>query len=190
MINNTDTCNVSHTQCVYVSLSSIGIPLSLRGNRTFQIHDMWYNRNNNAVWRWFFSFLYTKERSLFYDEDADIFENYVQYCSQLINFKNQHGRDIERNDRCLCGSGKKFKKCCHKKYEQAKFIYDMICYDQTNLMHTRSNYGEMPINEFWGLKPDLPDAQRKIINDVERATTDNTALWEYFFYLFKFPRKL
>lgn len=112
-----------------------------------------------------------KKEVFFYDDDADLFENYVPYCSQLIKFKNQHGRDIGRNDKCLCGSGKKLKKCCHKKYGQAKFIYDMICYKQTDWMHTQSNYVEMPINEFWGFKPDLPETPRKIINDLEEAVS-------------------
>ena len=112
-----------------------------------------------------------KKEVFFYDDDADLFENYVPYCSQLIKFKNQHGRDIGRNDKCLCGSGKKLKKCCHKKYGQAKFIYYMICYKQTDWMHTQSNYVEMPINEFWGFKPDLPETPRKIINDLEEAVS-------------------
>lgn len=121
----------------------------------------------------FFRSYTLKKEVFFYDDDADIFENYVQYCSQLIDFKKQHGRDIGRNDKCLCGSEKKLKKCCHKKYEQSKFIYDMIRYKQTDWMHTKSNYVEMPINEFWGFKPDLPDSHRKIINGVEQAMAED-----------------
>ena len=110
-----------------------------------------------------------KKEVFFYDDDADLFENYVPYCSQLIDFQKLHGKEIGRNDKCLCGSGKKLKKCCLKKYQQAKFIYDMIRYNQTDWMHTKSNYVEMPINEFWGFMPDLPETPRRIINDLEEA---------------------
>lgn len=110
-----------------------------------------------------------KKEVFFYAEDADIYDNYVTYCSQLIEFRNRHGRNVGRNDKCLCGSGKKFKKCCHQKYDQAKFIYDMIRSDQTSWMSTRSNYVEKPINEFWGLETDLPTASQKIITGLRNA---------------------
>ncbi|MBL7053975.1 preprotein translocase subunit SecA [Patescibacteria group bacterium] len=34
-----------------------------------------------------------------------------------IEFKRQTGTKIGRNDICLCGSGKKYKKCCYPKYD-------------------------------------------------------------------------
>lgn len=110
---------------------------------------------------------YTVKKEVFFnDEDEEIFEKYVTYCSQMIQFQNQHGRTIGRNDKCLCGSGKKLKKCCLNKYMQAKFIYDMIRCDQTYWMATKSMFVEMPINEFWGFENDLPPSSQNIINRV------------------------
>src|SRR3990172_7388219 len=34
------------------------------------------------------------------------------------NMKQQHTPKIQRNDLCICGSGKKYKKCCLKKFEE------------------------------------------------------------------------
>lgn len=110
-----------------------------------------------------------KKEVFFYEADVDIYDNYVTYCSQLIEFRNRNGRNIGRNDKCLCGSGKKLKKCCYQKYDQSKFIYDMIRSDQTSWMSTRSNYVEQPINEFWGLETDLTTASQKIITGLRNA---------------------
>lgn len=116
---------------------------------------------------------YTVKKEVFFnDEDEEIFEKYVTYCTQMIQFQNQHGRAIGRNDKCLCGSGKKLKKCCLNKYMHAKYIYDMIRCNQTSWMATKSKFVEMPINEFWGFENDLPRSSQNIINRVRDIQKD------------------
>lgn len=116
---------------------------------------------------------YTVKKEVFFnDEDEEIFEKYVTYCTQMIQFQNQHGRAIGRNDKCLCGSGKKLKKCCLNKYMQAKYIYDMIRCNQTSWMATKSKFVEMPINEFWGFENELPSSSQNIINRVRDIQKD------------------
>lgn len=119
---------------------------------------------------------YTVKKEVFFnDEDEEIFEKYVTYCTQMIQFQNQHGRAIGRNDKCLCGSGKKLKKCCLNKYMQAKYIYDMIRCNQTSWMATKSKFVEMPINEFWGFENELPRSSQNIINRVRDIQKDETS---------------
>lgn len=119
---------------------------------------------------------YTVKKEVFFnDEDEEIFEKYVTYCTQMIQFQNQHGRAIGRNDKCLCGSGKKLKKCCPNKYMQAKYIYDMIRCNQTSWMATKSKFVEMPINEFWGFENELPRSSQNIINRVRDIQKDETS---------------
>lgn len=119
---------------------------------------------------------YTVKKEVFFnDEDEEIFEKYVTYCTQMIQFQNQHGRAIGRNDKCLCGSGKKLKKCCLNKYMQAKYIYDMIHCNQTSWMATKSKFVEMPINEFWGFENELPRSSQNIINRVRDIQKDETS---------------
>lgn len=113
-----------------------------------------------------------KKEVFFYDEDADIFDNFVTYCSQLLTFQENNGRSIGRNDKCLCGSGKKYKKCCQSKYDQSKFIYEMIRCRDTNWMATKSKTVEMPINAFWGLETDLPDSSQRIISKLRNIDSD------------------
>jgi len=33
---------------------------------------------------------------------------------KLVEYLQSGGKLPERNDRCICGSGRKFKKCCEK----------------------------------------------------------------------------
>jgi hypothetical protein len=64
---------------------------------------------------------YKKLSEMFEQDDEDGKEIYHDYMDLLINdtviaaIDKQHAERIGRNDPCLCGSGKKFKKCCGKK---------------------------------------------------------------------------
>ena len=119
---------------------------------------------------------YTVKKEVFYrDIDEDIFENFVTYCSNLIRFEEGYNRKIGRNDLCLCGSNKKYKKCCIEKYQQSEYIYNMLKRDDTSWMCTNSNFVEKPINAFWGLDTDLPKGPQNIINGL-RKTKDAIGL--------------
>lgn len=116
---------------------------------------------------------YTVKKEVFYrDIDQDIYENFITYYGSMAQFKKINHREIGRNDLCLCGSNKKFKKCCIEKYKQAKYICDTIKTGNTAWLHTKSNFVEMPIHAFWGLETDLPEKQHKLINDLREATHD------------------
>ncbi len=116
---------------------------------------------------------YTIKKEVFYrDIDQDIFDHLLEYYSSLAKFKEVNHRKIGRNDLCLCGSNIKFKKCCIEKYKQAEHIYDMIKTGNTDWMHTKSNFVEMPIYEFWDLDTDLPKKQLELIKDLREATQD------------------
>lgn len=116
---------------------------------------------------------YTVKKEVFYrDIDQDIYEHFITYYGSMVHFKEINHREIGRNDLCLCGSNKKFKKCCIEKYKQSKHIYDTIKTGNTAWMHTKSNFVEMPIHAFWGLETDLPEKQHKLIKDLREATHD------------------
>lgn len=119
---------------------------------------------------------YTVKKEVFYrDIDADIFEHFVDYCSNLIRFEETHNRSLGRNDLCPCGSNKKFKKCCIEKYQQSQYIYNMLKSNDTSWMCTKSNFVEKPINAFWGLDTDLPKSAQKILKGL-REMKDNRGL--------------
>lgn len=113
-----------------------------------------------------------KKEVFYYDRDEDIFNNYIKYYSELVAFKKEHQRNIGRNDVCLCGSGKKLKKCCLEKYQQASFIFCMLKRKQTNWLTTKSDYVEKPINEFWGVETNLPNHAKEIIRGIRAVGAD------------------
>lgn len=53
------------------------------------------------------------------------------YLDDVFRYKYKIGR----NDKCVCGSGKKYKKCCISKYEKAARILQDI-YNQKNVDYT------------------------------------------------------
>lgn len=113
-----------------------------------------------------------KKEVFFYDRDEDLFNNYVRYYSEWVSYERTNKRKIGRNDACICGSGKKYKKCCINKYQQAVFIASMIQSNRTDWMSTKSNFVEMPINEFWGLEANLPKHSQEIIKGLRELNTD------------------
>jgi uncharacterized protein YchJ len=59
-----------------------------------------------------------------------------------------HYRDLGRNDRCACGSGKKFKKCCSEYIEICVRMYDDIENNRDNYRVNDNAIGEKGIAEF------------------------------------------
>lgn len=111
-----------------------------------------------------FSEFEIKKEVFFYDIDLEIFNMYPQYVSNLQQFKEKHNRDISRNDLCLCGSGKKFKKCCIDKYKESQRIFQRIMLKDSSWMCTPSNCVEYPIHSFWGTKDELSNMSKEILS--------------------------
>ena len=64
-----------------------------------------------------------KREVFFYEEDKDMNAHSFDYMS---TYKTSIEGKIGRNDKCVCGSGKKYKKCCISKYEKAARILQDI----------------------------------------------------------------
>ncbi len=111
----------------------------------------------------------TKKEVFFYDIDEDIYNNYIKYCSKLIEYQEQNKKPIHRNDRCICGSGKKFKKCCREKYQQPKFIMDMIQKGKSDWIGIKGGCVEKTINEFWGLDSGLSKTPQELIRELRKS---------------------
>ena len=73
-----------------------------------------------------------KREVFFYEEDKDMNAHSFDYMS---TYKTSIEGKIGRNDKCVCGSGKKYKKCCISKYEKAARILQDI-YNQKNVDYT------------------------------------------------------
>lgn len=73
-----------------------------------------------------------KREVFYYDEDRDMNAHFFEYIS---TYKTIIKGKIGRNDKCVCGSGKKYKKCCLKKYEEAARILRDI-FNQKNVNYT------------------------------------------------------
>lgn len=110
-----------------------------------------------------------KKEVFYYDEDEDVYENYVKYYSELIQFEKQNGRRVGRNDVCLCGNGKKFKNCCLKKYEKARTLAKQIAEKQEDWLCTKGCYVEKPIDEFWVTESELPQSAKTILEGLRSA---------------------
>ena len=75
-----------------------------------------------------------KREVFFYEEDKDMNAHSFDYMS---TYKTSIEGKIGRNDKCVCGSGKKYKNCCISKYEKAAWILRDI-YNQKNIDYTIS----------------------------------------------------
>lgn len=85
-----------------------------------------------------------KKEVFFYERDKKVWEFFTS--AIWIKYKN-----LGRNDRCLCGSGKKFKKCCIEYYKGARRIMDRIIRKENPLNYKVSKYAtvEKSIDEFY-----------------------------------------
>ena len=105
-----------------------------------------------------------KKEVFLYDTDLDVFYRYPQYISELQQFKESHHRDISRNDLCLCGSGKKYKKCCIEKYQKSQLIFHRFKLEDSSWMCTPSECVEYPIHSFWGQKEGLSSISKEVLS--------------------------
>lgn len=66
-----------------------------------------------------------KKEVFFFEKDEYSFEFFLS--PEWTRF-----RGLGRNEPCMCGSGKKFKKCCYDKFSGAKRIMDTIEYNKSS----------------------------------------------------------
>lgn len=118
----------------------------------------------------------TKREVFIYDIDKDMDDNSISYSGDYINkIKNK----IYSNDKCICGSGKKYKHCCMEKYERVREImYGVQNPNSVDYTIPNAVLVESSITVFIGKEDDLDNEYDKevlkkmveIINEHEGKT--------------------
>lgn len=117
-----------------------------------------------------------KREVFLYPEDKDMNANSFEYMSTYI--KEIKGK-IGRNNKCICGSGKKYKKCCINKYEEvARILFAVQNIKLVNYTIPGALVVEDSILEYQGLQENISNKRDKevvekifdMINDKEKQT--------------------
>ena len=106
-----------------------------------------------------------KREVFYYDEDRDMNAHFFEYIS---TYKTIIKGKIGRNDKCVCGSGKKYKKCCLKKYEEAaRILRDIFNQKNVNYSIQGAHTVEGSILEYKGPEDKMKNKHDKeIINKM------------------------
>ena len=81
---------------------------------------------------------------------------------------------ISRNTLCICGSNKKYKKCCMKKYERAKHIQYAIEHPNSFDYRIPGATVEYSIQVFSGKATNMPEGHSKdLLNQIEMKMKDD-----------------
>lgn len=113
-----------------------------------------------------------KREVFYYEEDRDMNAHWFEY---LSTYKTNIEGKIGRNDKCVCGSGRKYKKCCLKKYEEAARILRDV-YNQKNIDYKipGSRIVEDSILEYEGPQDKMKNKHDKeIIEQIMDLTEQN-----------------
>ncbi len=91
----------------------------------------------------------------------------------LLPWRFTDYKDVRRNDICLCGSKKKFKKCCLPSYERLEPVMNSMKYDKGNLRKfviPTANIVELPIDQWSGYSEKVRNSERRKsgISDQEK----------------------
>lgn len=86
-----------------------------------------------------------------------------------MDYENKIKGKIERNDLCICNSGKKYKKCCMKKYETVqRIMQDIKNPKAVNYSIPGVIVSEMAIEVFSGKETDMKNSKNKdLIKQME-----------------------
>ena len=116
-----------------------------------------------------------KKEVFWYEEDSDLNVNSIQYMGDYI--QKIKGK-IERNSPCICGSGRKYKHCCQKKYDLAKAIYfDLQNQNSVNYNIPGSIMQEAGIQEYVGKIENMNNAKdREILEQMQKIVQENEPL--------------
>ncbi len=106
----------------------------------------------------------TKREVFLYDKDRDMHKNSIQYMEDYVNkIKGKIGR----NDKCVCGSGKKYKYCCMRKYQEVeKIIYGIDNQDKDLYTIPNVKMAEDAIKVFVGDEGSLNEADKEILQKM------------------------
>lgn len=114
-----------------------------------------------------------KKEIEFYDSERLFSQNYL---SLFGEYKDDYTGKVGRNDICLCGSQKKYKKCCLLIHERCLDIVRKIKNQEWDWYSIDSNLQvEKGIEIYKGLKKDIPDSMDKNVSDqlLEKFNKDN-----------------
>lgn len=106
----------------------------------------------------------TKREVFLYDKDRDMHKNSMQYMKEYVS---EIKGKIGRNDKCICGSGKKYKFCCMRKYEEVeKIIYGINNQDKDLYTIPNVKIAEDAIKVFVGKEEGLNESDREILKKM------------------------
>lgn len=108
----------------------------------------------------------TKKEVFLYDEDKDMCKNSINY---MMDYEKKIKGKMQRNDLCICNSGKKYKKCCMKKYETAqRIVQDIRNPKAVNYSIPGGIVSEMAIEVFSGKETEMKNSKNKdLIKQME-----------------------
>ncbi len=114
----------------------------------------------------------TKREVFIYDIDKDLEINSINYMNEyIVKIKGQ----VNRNDKCICGSGKKYKHCCMPKYERVKEIMNgiknpkSVDYSIPNALRLEDS-----ITVFIGNEEDLNNEyDKEVLKKIEEIVREN-----------------
>lgn len=112
-----------------------------------------------------------KKELEFYDSELLFSQNYFELLNQ---YKKDYERKIKRNDICLCGSGKKYKKCCLWVHERCLDIVREIKDQEHDWFSIDPSLKvEKGIEIYKGPKEYIPDSKDKnIFNELVNLKLD------------------
>lgn len=115
-----------------------------------------------------------KREVFIYEEDRDMNEHSFDYMS--IYVEKVKGK-IGRNDLCVCGSGKKYKKCCCQKYESvAQIIMGIQNQKRVNYTIPGVVWTEDSILEYQGPQEQISNQHDKeVINEIMKMVQEDKA---------------
>ena len=108
---------------------------------------------------------YVSKREVFlYKIDRDMNENSIHYIDDyILKIKGKVGR----NSKCICGSGKKYKQSCMRKYEEVKkIIYGVENQDRDLYTIPNVRMAEDAIEIFIGKEEGLNESDKLILDRV------------------------
>lgn len=113
-----------------------------------------------------------KKEVFWYEEDSDLNINSIQY---MIDYIQKIKGKIGRNSPCICGSGKKYKNCCQKKYDLAKAIYyDLQNEKNLNYNIPGSMMQEAGIQDYVGKMENMSNKKDKeILERMQKVVQEN-----------------
>lgn len=109
----------------------------------------------------------TKKEIEFYDSERLFSRNYL---SLFAEYKENYENKIKRNDVCLCGSQKKYKKCCLSTHRRLLIIEREIYNQQEDWYSINGNLiVEDSIEVYKGSEKNIPDlADKRILKKINK----------------------